>query len=239
VVSSIGEYAFYNCDGLMSITIPMSVTSIDRYAFINCYKLVEVYNLSMLNITEKDTANGYAGYYALKIYTDLSAKSKVWTTDDGFTFFEDGVTCYLIGYSGEKANITLPVSCHGKNYAIYQYAFCVIYNNLVRVTIPNGVTSIGEHVFGCERLMSITISDSVTSIGVSAFRGCGSLTSVTIGKGVTDISDGAFSWCGKLTTITFNGTKSQWANILKASDWDQDTGEYTIRCTDGVTKPRK
>ena len=49
------------------------------------------------------------------------------------------------------------------------------------VTIPDGVTSIGEKAFGlCASLTSVTIPDSVTSIGENAFALCASLTSVTI-----------------------------------------------------------
>ncbi|MBQ4143298.1 MAG: leucine-rich repeat domain-containing protein, partial [Thermoguttaceae bacterium] len=62
------------------------------------------------------------------------------------------------------------------------------------VTIPNSVTSIGHSAFyWCKSLTSVTIPDSVTSIGDHAFYGCRSLTSVTILNSVTSIGDGAFS----------------------------------------------
>ena len=49
------------------------------------------------------------------------------------------------------------------------------------ITIPDGVTSIGEEAFeNCNALESITIPDSVTTIGESAFRECTSLTSITV-----------------------------------------------------------
>ncbi len=65
------------------------------------------------------------------------------------------------------------------------------------VTIPtniNGltVTTIGEYAFDGHDLTSVTIPDSVTSIGESAFGACFSLTSVTIGNGVTSIGEAAF-----------------------------------------------
>ncbi|MFR6424693.1 MAG: leucine-rich repeat domain-containing protein [Oscillospiraceae bacterium] len=53
--------------------------------------------------------------------------------------------------------------------------------SLTSVTIPDSVTSIGEYAFsGCTSLTSVTIPDSVTSIGECAFYECTSLTSVTI-----------------------------------------------------------
>ena len=79
------------------------------------------------------------------------------------------------------------------------FLFC---SSLTSVTIPDGVTKIGEGAFiGC-RLTSVTIPGSVTEIGEGAFSGC-SLTSVTIPDGVTTIGDGAFAVCSSLQE--FNG----------------------------------
>ena len=71
------------------------------------------------------------------------------------------------------------------------------------VTIPDSVTSIGEYTFAyCDSLTSVTIPDSVTSIGDRAFDSCYSLTSVTIPDSVTSIGDSAFSGCTSLTSVT-------------------------------------
>ncbi len=67
-------------------------------------------------------------------------------------------------------------------------------------------------------MTSITIPDSVTSIGSSAFSGCGGLTSITIPDSVTSIGRYAFSGCGGLTSVTF----------------DDPTGWYVTR-TQGAT----
>ena len=67
-------------------------------------------------------------------------------------------------------------------------------SGLTSVTIPDSVTSIGNSAFyGCSGLTSVTIPDSVTSIGDSAFYGCSGLTSVTIPDSVTSIGNSAFS----------------------------------------------
>ena len=71
------------------------------------------------------------------------------------------------------------------------------------VTIPDSVTSIGDSTFyGCSGLTSVTIPGSVTSIGLMAFERCSGLTSVTIPDGVTSIGESAFSGCSGLMSVT-------------------------------------
>ena len=67
---------------------------------------------------------------------------------------------------------------------------------MTSITIPNSVTSIGKEAFyGCSGLTSVTIPNSVTSIGEYAFYGCSGLTSVTIPNSVTSIGCDVFSGC--------------------------------------------
>ena len=70
-------------------------------------------------------------------------------------------------------------------------------------TLPNSVTSIGEHAFnGCADLTSIDIPNSVTNIGKGAFYGCTSLANINIGNGVTRIKNRTFGNCTSLTSVT-------------------------------------
>ena len=76
-------------------------------------------------------------------------------------------------------------------------------SSLTSITIPNSVTSMGDWAFyGCTGLTSITIPNSVTSMGDGAFYGCTGLSSITIPESVTSIGDGAFDGCRGLSSIT-------------------------------------
>ena len=82
------------------------------------------------------------------------------------------------------------------------------------ITIPDSVTSIGNEAFrNCIGLTSVTIGNSVTSIGYEAFRGCSGLTSVTIPDSVTSIDYYAFDGCSGLTSIYYTGDIASWCGI--------------------------
>lgn len=76
------------------------------------------------------------------------------------------------------------------------------------------VTRIEDMTFnGCTSLTSVTIPDSVTSIGVEAFSVCASLKSITIGNSVTNIGAYAFEDCTLLKDVYYNGDKASWDKI--------------------------
>ncbi|MBR5644799.1 MAG: leucine-rich repeat domain-containing protein [Salinivirgaceae bacterium] len=84
--------------------------------------------------------------------------------------------------------------------SIASKAFFVCFG-LTSVTIPNSVTSIGSNAFNACGLTSVTIPESVTSIGIYAFAES-SLTSVTIPNSVTSIGECAFAYTCSLESVT-------------------------------------
>ena len=84
---------------------------------------------------------------------------------------------------------------------------------MTSITIPDSVTSIGSSAFSrCTGLTSITIPDSVKSIGNYAFTGCTGLTSITIPDSVKSIGDSAFSGCSGLRNVYITDVEA-WVNI--------------------------
>lgn len=80
-------------------------------------------------------------------------------------------------------------------------------NWMTSISLPNSLETIGDYAFAqCFSLTSITIPDSVTSIGQYAFQSCQAATTVTIGSSVTSIPSGAFYGCWELKQIICKST---------------------------------
>ena len=176
-VTSIGDDAFSYCRNLTSVTIGNSVTSIGDSAFCRCYKLVEVINKSSLTVTKGAWGDyGFVAYYALDVH---NGDSKIVKNGD-YLFYTYEEVNYLLGYVGTDTVRTLPSDYNGQNYRIYEYAFGDN-DKITSVVIPDSVTSIGDSAFSyCEMLTSVMIGNSATSIGDEAFRCCTSLTRITV-----------------------------------------------------------
>ena len=194
-VTGIGDYAFFSCSSLTSVTIGDGVTSIGYEAFSDCDSLTHI------SVAEKNQH-----YAAL----------------DGVLYSKDMTT--LICCPGGKSAVTIPDSVTSIGGSAFSNC-----GSLTDITIPAGVTSIGDSAFyGCDSLISVTIPDSVTSIGHEAFSWCTSLISIAIPDGVTSIGGWAFSYCSSLTDIYYTGTEAEWNAITKGDDWDFNTPAYTL-----------
>ena len=175
----IGDYAFFGCSRLTSLTLPSGVTEIGDDAF--CYS-----GLTSLTLPSGVTKIGDYAFFGCSRLTSLTLPSGV-TKIGGYAFS---------GCSG-LTSLTLPSGVT----EIGDYAFrdC---SGLTSLTLPSGVTEIGDFAFwGCSGLTSLTLPSGVTEIGDYAFRDCSGLTSLTLPSGVTKIGSSAFSGCSGLTSI--------------------------------------
>ena len=198
-VTSIGNWAFYNCSGLTSVTIPNSVTSIGRSAFDCCSGLTSV------TIPNSVKSIGNDVFYNCSGLTSIDIPNSV--TSIGGSAFN--------GCSG-LTSITIPNSVTSIGAGAFENC-----SGLTSVTIPNSVTSIENWAFsGCSRLTSVTIPNSVKSIGADTFRGCSGLTSITIPNSVTSIADYAFYGCSSLNSVTCEATSvpSTGSNVFASSN---------------------
>ena len=99
---------------------------------------------------------------------------------------------------GISGNVTLPAGV--TSIGDYVFAFCT---SLTGITLPAGVTTIGVEAFSyCQRLTNITLPAGLTSIGDGAFNSCSSLTNITLPASLTTIGDYVFVFCSSLTNVT-------------------------------------
>ena len=239
-VTSIGYYAFYNCKSMTTITIPVSVTSIEEGAFKGCTGLTTINYGGSQYQWDAITGDGKPANVTVICAKEYPAP----TTVGGVVYLlnENG-TATVTGYTADlPAEVIIPQSIKYENEdfsvkSIKDFAFMDC-SSLKNITIPEGVTSIGNSAFwdsgltsvtfeegsklttidagafaGCQSLGAITIPEGVTSIENGAFYSCRSMETISIPESVTSIGENAFSRCAGLTTVNFGGSKSQWEAI--------------------------
>ena len=211
-VKGIGEYAFYDCSSLTSVTIPNSVTSIGDYAFKGCSSLTSpVYNAHCFACMPSSYSGAYtipkgikqiagSAFSGCSSLTSITIPNSV--TSIGEWAFNDCSSLTSVHITDLAAWCKISFGSANANPLYYAHNIYLNGELVKDLVIPNSVTSIGGNAFrGCSSLTSITIPNSVTSIGEWAFEGCSSLTSVTIPNSVTSIGEYAFMDCSSLTSV--------------------------------------
>lgn len=159
-------------------------------------------------------------------------------TSGDYTYtLSDSGEAYITKYTGLGGNVEIPAFLDGNPVVAigckigytYYYPF-YDRDDIAKITIPNGVKTIGDYCFeycdnltvvimpdtlvsignlafySCDNLVTADIPSSVTSIGENAFEKCKSLAKVNIPAGVTAISRYTFNDCSGLTSVTLPST---------------------------------
>ena len=217
-VTTIGSKAFYECAGLLSVSIPNSVNLIGSNAFYGCN------NLSSVNIPNSVTTIGFSAFCACRSLTSIVIPKSVTSIGSGSFSGCSGLTSVDIPNSITSIDENTFNGC----------------SSLTSVNIPNSVTTIGKNAFSyCTNLNSVYITDlnswcninfgdyssnplhfahrlflneteiknleipaTVSKIKNYTFCGCSDLTSVNIPNSVTSIGELAFYNCSGLTSVT-------------------------------------
>lgn len=186
-VINIGNSAFAQ-GKFADCKIPSSVTYIGTYAFQNCKNLKKI-DLPQNLITI--SAGLFDGCSALE---DITFSTKLESVGEnafnGCSSLKSFITENGAKYLGMENNPHY-VLVEKENPDITE---CTINANTVIIS--------GRAFYGCANLIEISIPDSVTIMGSSAFEKCTSLSKITLGNGLTDISEKAFIDCTSITTIT-------------------------------------
>ena len=211
-IIKIEGWAFSDNDSITKVTIPDSVTTIDEWAFSGCVSLIK------LEIPDSVTTIGERAFYGptyfpnngeqcpMKLEEVIIGKGLKTIGEDAFGYCDNIKTVSYKGtlkewcavdkdgsllYSAESVRLADTEVPDLKKKAV---------DDGFKISIPAGVTRIGNASFYHSTLTSIDIPDSVTSIGKDAFSNC-KLTAMPSLKNVTEIGERAFYYC----TVSENG----------------------------------
>ncbi len=201
-VTTIGNYAFYECTGLTSIRIPNSVTTIGEDAFFECDGLTSIEIPSSVATIESGVFCECDGLTSIKIPSSV-------TKIGNWAFSECSELRKIIVEADNPI-----YDSRGNCNAIIETASNTLIRGSKETIIPNSVTKIGDGAFSeCSGLMSFEIPNSVKTIGNDAFFFCEGLLSIEIPNSVTAIGEFAFSGCVGLARIEIP------SSVTKIGNW--------------------
>ncbi|MBR6727264.1 MAG: leucine-rich repeat domain-containing protein, partial [Clostridia bacterium] len=205
-VTKIGDYAFQNT-ALVSIDLPDGLLEIGKFAFAKT-KLTEIVLPESLQIVQRGAfaqCDRVASLTTpvLKVIFNRGTSMEAY---DGLQYLFES---YDIGSAGEilcdvpDTLKTVHVIGNMTEFPVYDYDGPFYgFDSLTTVTLPNTLQSIGDYAFnGCGALTTVNIPAGVTEIGDFAFKNCSMLGAVQLPTGLQTIGAQAFNGCSALTSI--------------------------------------
>jgi hypothetical protein len=190
----------------------VNISATDSLSFILTQDTVIIANfgnVGSINLTTAGTLNTQADF---TLITHLTLTGNIDARD--IRFIRDSIPL-LSDLDLTDATIVEYIGKEGTEYGYYRTypanempVYSLISNTyLTSVSIPNSVTTIGyEAFYNCRKLVSVNIGNSVTTIGNYAFGECYGLTSVIIPHSVTTIGEGAFVECHSLASVSIGNS---------------------------------
>lgn len=233
-ITTIPSHMFAGCSALERVTAKGIITAIGNGAFgsVTDWKDQETADTALTEIPDLSqvTSIGDRAFYGCSALETVDLHS---VTTMGYAAFQG---CKAL--SGEidlsnleeipgnafcyDPNITSVITCPTLR-SIGKWAF--IWAGISTISLPETLNSIGTYTFYKASLSgTVALPDSLTQLGASAFSGCKEVEAIQIGSGLTDIPPNAFAGCTNLKTITVNNRRED-VTIPKI---DGVTVTYTI-----------
>lgn len=233
-ITTIPSHMFAGCSALERVTAKGTITAIDNGAFgsVTDWKNHETADTALTEIPDLSqvTSIGDRAFYGCSALETVDLHS---VTTMGYAAFQG---CDAL--SGEidlsnlevipghafcyDPNITSVITCSTLS-SIGDWAF--IWADISTISLPETLNSIGTYTFYKASLSgTVALPDSLTQLGASAFSGCEEVNAIQIGSGLKDIPANAFAGCTNLKTITVNNRRED-VTIPKI---DGVTVTYTI-----------
>ena len=208
--TSIGDYAFLGCTGLTSVTIPDSVTSIGNSAFEGCTGLTSV------TIGNSVTSIGRSAFSDCTSLTSISIPNSVMSIDEGALRGCSSLETITIPFVGARPITTDNYNDGYKHVFGWIFGYEKTKSGkIVNGAVPQYGTSINLYWYYIPTsLKTVVLGNTIQTIPICGFFNCNWLTSITIPESVTSIGGGAFGNCSGLTTVNWNATACTSAGLL-------------------------